>query len=316
MARLPRLKVEDGVGWYHLWSRVAGWLDWFPFEEDPMAREKLLQMIRTYVSAYFCEAAGFCLMGNHYHLVVRFEEYRDVSAQELYERAERIYRKPERVLKTPRQWRRFHRRLFDVSELMRNLQQSYAKWYNRRYRRRGSFWAERFGSSLLADEEAVLEALLYVELNPVRGGLVGRPEQWRWSSAHLRSLREDSWLLGLEQLWGDSGEDPERLYAHYRDLLYHRGAVETKPGSGVIRPELLQREQSQGFRRPGAYLQRLRFFTEGLVLGGYLQVEDWIRDLRRRGYYLRRKHPIRQQVDQVTFYTLREQRTPVVRAPS
>ena len=305
MARLPRLKVQEAVGWYHLWSRVAGWLDWLPFEEDPIVREKLLQTIRSYVSAYFCEAAGFCLMGNHYHLVVRFEEFREVSSEELYRRAQQIYSRPERVLRTRRQWRRFHRRLFDVSELMRNIQQSYTKWYNRRNARRGSFWAERFGSSLLADSEAVMEALLYVELNPVRAGLVEVPEQWRWSSACLRVLREDSWLLPLEQL--------QWQYADYRSLLYHRGAVVSKLGSGVIRQDLLRDERTRGFRRPGAYAKRLRFFTRGLVLGGRLQVEDWIRDLRRKGYYLRRKHPIPQLVDHATFYTLREQRNSSLR---
>ena len=102
--------------------------------------------------------------------------------------------------------------------------------------------------------------------------------------------------------------DPEKLYGDYRALLYYRGAICTKADRGVIREDILREEEARGFGRPGAYRRRLRFFTEALVLGTQLQVEDWIRDLRRQGYYLRRRYSIRQQVDKNTFYTLREQR--------
>ena len=151
MARLPRLKVENDVGWYHLCARVAGWLDWLPLE-DPLARQQLLRTLRKYLSVYFCQAAAFCLMGNHYHLIVRFSEFRHLTQEELYRRAQQLYADPDQVLRSPRQWQRFHRRLFDVSEFMRNLQQAYAKWYNRHYDRRGSFWGERFKSSILSDD--------------------------------------------------------------------------------------------------------------------------------------------------------------------
>lgn len=306
MARLPRLKVENDVGCYHLCARVAGWLDWFPFE-DPLARQQLLRTLRKYLSAYFCDCAGFSLMGNHYHLILRFEAFRPLSPEQLYQRARLLYPNPDRVLRTPRQWQRFHRRLFDLSEFMRNLQQSYAKWYNQHYRRRGSFWAERFKSSILSDQQALLNALLYVELNPVRARLVSSPEQWRWGSAHCRAHRQDSWLIPLEELLG-AETDPEKLYADYRGLLYHRGAIRMRTETTSIPQDLLRREHQRGFRRPGAYRKRLRFFTEALVLGSRLQVEDWIRDLRRRGYYLRRKHSIVLKLDQTTVYALREQR--------
>lgn len=307
MARLPRLKVENQIGWYHLCSRVAGWIDWLPFE-DPLACQQLLRTFRKYLSVYFCEAAGFCLMGNHYHLIVRFSPFRHLTQDELYRRAQLLYPDPDRVLRTPRQWQRFHRRLFDVSEFMRNLQQSYAKWYNRHYNRRGSFWGQRFHSSILADDYSLLNALLYVELNPVRAGLVERPESWQYSSASLRCLQQDSWLLSLDQII-PGGTNPEKLYRDYRAMLYYLGAIQTHPEKGVIPKQIFSIEESRGFRRPGAFRTRLRFFSEALVLGTQLQVEQWIQSLRRRGYYLRRRYSIPQRVDQVTFHTLREQRT-------
>jgi REP element-mobilizing transposase RayT len=311
MARLPRLKVENEVGWYHLCSRVAGWLNWFPFE-DRIARRKLLETIRKYLAVYSCEAAAFCLMGNHYHLLVRFLPFAILSREELYQRARLLYRDPDQVLRSEQQWQRFNRRIFDVSEFMRNIQQSYTKWYNRRYQRRGSLWGERFKSVILGGQTSILETLLYVELNPVRAGLVQRPEDWQWGSAALRSLNQDDWLIPLEELIPELSS--RRLSSDYRALLYHRGAVATKAGTGTIPGPILRQEEARGFSRPGAYLRRLRFFSDGLYLGSRIQVEDWITELRRRGHYARRRYTIRQKVDQVSFHTLREQRTIPLRA--
>ena len=306
MARLPRLKVEDEVGWYHLCARVAGWLNWFPFE-DPVARRKLLETIRKYLAVYCCDAAAYCLMGNHYHLVARFLPFRILSREELYGRACLLYRDPDQVFRSPQQWQRFNRRIFDVSEFMRNIQQSYTKWYNRRYDRRGSLWGERFKSVILGGRVSLLESVLYVELNPVRAGMVERPEQWQWSSAASGGHARRDWLIPLEELLPGVGSS--QVSSEYRALLYQRGAVATKPGRGRIPPTILQREEACGFSQPGAYLRRLRFFSDGLILGTRIQVEDWITQLRRRGHYIRRRHSIRQKVDQVSFHTLREQRT-------
>ena len=81
-----------------------------------------------------------------------------------------------------KKWKRLEAWLFDVSEYMRNVQAAFARWYNRRAGRKGRFWAERFKATLLAGPEAVLECLRYVELNPLRAGLVAKPEEWEASS--------------------------------------------------------------------------------------------------------------------------------------
>ena len=145
---------------------------------------------------------------------------------------------------------------------MRNIQMVYAKWHNRRFGRRGSFWEGRFKSTLLIDWDAIQECLLYVELNPVRAGLTERPEQWSRSSAHLRDLKEDHWLLSLEEIFP---EVPLRqVDKHYRARLFYRGALPKEPGGKVIPEEV--------FREEG--------------------VREWITGLRRQGRYLRRRHPI------------------------
>lgn len=305
MARHPRIKVDSGEGWYHLCSRVAGSVDWFPFD-DPAARCKLLEILKFYLNVYFCDTAGFALLSNHYHLLVRFLPFRKLSDQELLQRAELLYERPHSKLRSKKEWRRFNQRLFDVSELMRNVQMAYAKWYNLTHNRRGAFWAERFKSVVLEDPQAILDALLYVELNPVRAGLVRRPEDWKFGSAHLRALGEDDWLISLEQLLGPM--PGVSAVEHFRALLYHRGAVQSKPDTAVIPAQILLQERNRGFRVPGLFRTRLRCFSDGLALGTRQQVQSWVDRLRQSGRYLRRKRPIRLRLGDGEVFMLREQR--------
>jgi len=303
MARLPRLKISDGPGWYHCCARAAGRIGAFPFQ-DRAASRKLLQLIHFYAEIYFCQVAAYTIMGNHYHLVLFFESFRLLGQEELRDRVRLLYPRPQQTAHwQPAQWDRLNRRLFDVSELMRNIQQDYAKWHNRSYRRRGSFWGERFRSTLLTDTEAVQECLLYVELNPVRAGLVARPEQWKLSSSYLRDLGQDSWLMPLGGIFPEMATS--QVYPYYRRQLVHRGALPSKPGDRVISESVIRHEESQGFQRRGVYRKRMRYFTDGLVFGAKEDIRDWITLLRRRGKYLRRRHPILRH----NLATLREQRS-------
>ena len=261
-----------------------------------------MQIIRYYVLGYRCQLFGFCVMGNHYHLVVRFEAFRRLSQEELQEKVRYFYPKEDQTAHwIQRHWERFNRRLFDVSELMRNIQMAYAKWHNRRFHRRGSFWEGRFKSTLLTDLEAIQECLLYVELNPVRASLVQGPEQWTRSSAYLRDLKKDSWLLPLKELF------PEvlgrQVYPHYRAQLLYRGVLPSKAGGKAIPQQALHEEERQGL-----YRKQLRYFTDGLVVGSEECIRDWIHQLRQKGQYLRRRHPIMHG----RLASLREQRSLVL----
>lgn len=89
--RYPRLKTEAS-GWHHCYSRTNGPLRDFPLD-SPASHGKLLELIRYYVLGYSCEACGFSIMGNHYHLMVRFEAFRRLSQEELEEGARYFYPK-------------------------------------------------------------------------------------------------------------------------------------------------------------------------------------------------------------------------------
>jgi REP element-mobilizing transposase RayT len=308
MPRLSRFKVEGGAAWYHLHARAAGRSGEFPLA-DAICRRKLLDLMKFYERAYLCVVAAFCVMGNHWHLVMRFDEPRKLSPAELLRRARSIY--PGRAGKEllaawgPAQWERFAERICDVSEFMRNVQAAFARWYNRTFDRVGRFWADRFKSTVLGDERAVLDCMTYVELNPVRAGIVERPEDYEGSSFHLREIGEGDFLLPLREILG--GRSEKRALAEYRARLYWRGSVPTREGAARIPERVMREEERRGFARRGALLKRLRYFSEGVVVGGEEFVRQQITDLRRTGRYLRRKHPVAQLKG--VHFSLREQRS-------
>jgi hypothetical protein len=190
------------------------------------------------------------------------------------------------------EWERYRKRLFDVSEFMRNVQGMYARWYNRTYKRRGRLWGDRFKSVLLGDERAVLECVLYVELNPVRAGLVDRPEEFEGASVFLREAGEDGWLIPIERLMNRNGQRGSTV--EFRQLLYHRGAVPTREGQAMIPREVLERETARGFRTRGVYRRRLAYWVNGVVVGTEGFIREQLAVLRERGVYVRRRHPIPQ----------------------
>ncbi|NOZ93747.1 MAG: hypothetical protein GXP47_03265 [Acidobacteria bacterium] len=295
MARLARLKLSHHDTWYHLHSRIAGHRGEYVLD-DELCRRRLIGIIEHYSSIYFCQVAALCVMGNHYHLVLRFEAEREVSRKELRVRAEVMYPGKAGLVRieawTDEDWEHYRHRLFDVSEYMRNVQAAFARWYNRAHDRRGRFWADRFKSVILGDARAVVDCVLYVELNPVRAGVVVRPEEWKGSSVYLRELGHDGWLLPLGDLLGI--EDRDEAVVRLRALLYHRGAVPTKEGQARIPQEVLEQEAARGFEAPGAFRKRLAFFVDGLMVGTEGFIREQLAVLREEEYFRRRKNPISQ----------------------
>ena len=77
--------------------------------------------------------------------------------------------------------------------LMKHLGQRYVQYFNRTYQRTGTLWEGRFRSCLTQTENYVLACYRYIEQNPVRAGMVKRPQDYRWSSYHANGAgRPDS----------------------------------------------------------------------------------------------------------------------------
>jgi REP element-mobilizing transposase RayT len=309
MARCSRYKLEQAEAWYHIYAQIAGKMGEYPLE-NPLCQGKMIDLLKFYGSVYCCDIAAFSIMGNHYHSVMRFDEFKKMSKDELMDRALVLYpnSKEELAVWTQKQWERFNKRIYDISEFMRNVQAAFARWYNRAFTRRGRFWADRFKSTLLEEGQAVLDCMLYVDLNPVRAGVVKRPEEHKGSSIYLRQMKKDRWLVSLQRFVGQSrGMSAIR---EYRCLLYHRGAVPTKEGHLKIPQSLLEAEEARGFKSGGEYKARLRYIADGMVFGSESFVREHLSRLRDIGHYLRRKNPIKQSVSDHS--SVKEQRSHAV----
>ena len=288
MAREPRVKIVDAEGCYHLRNRVACHVGEYPLSGRAES-EKFVELLTRYSRAYFCQVASYSVMGNHYHIVARFDEPREVDREELIPRMRHLYPDNwEERLETMAEsdWERLAERLFDVSEYMRNINGTFAQWYNRIHDRRGHFWAERFKSKIIDTGPYLGNCTLYVELNGVRAGIVERPEDHRSCSAYLRELEKDEWMMPLERIWG-SGHGEWTTLQYYRRSLYWTG-TRPKEGKAAIPKDLLEQAIANRFDRPGKYLRRCRYFSEGIIVGSELAALELLARLKKKGRYRRR----------------------------
>ena len=77
---------------------------------------------------------------------------------------------------------RYTRRMHDLSEFMKSLLERFTKWFNRAHSRSGTLWEDRFKSVIVESGTAARTMAAYIDLNPVRAGMVADPAEYRWSS--------------------------------------------------------------------------------------------------------------------------------------
>ncbi len=306
MSRVPRWAVVTPQGGrFHVCNRVAGPLDWLPLLDPAVAGEferRLLQALRQ----SRIEAASYSVMGNHYHLVLSAGPFRKLTRRQLERLAEARWGsrwKAHTRSWSGKRWRRFNRDLFRLDAFMRDLQSHFSTGLNKRLGRRGPLWAGRYRCTALQGARALQECVFYVELNPVRAGLVPLPERWRRGSARLRWLGRGGFLMPLERIFPE--EDPASLPRRYRQRLLSRGTRPSREGQAAIPPGVADKETAAGLS-PGIYLKRRRFLTDGLVVGGEDFVAKRLDRLFRKGVYRRQRDPVPQLGG--VFYTLRGQR--------
>jgi putative transposase len=105
--------------------------------------------------------------------------------------------------------------------LMKGLGQRYVQYFNRQYRRSGTLWEGRYRSCLIQQEAYLMACQRYIELNPVRAGMVDHPAEYRWSSYRANGQGEPNALLKPHLLYWQLGHtDPER-HSAYRELFRH-----------------------------------------------------------------------------------------------
>ena len=137
-----RLRVEFDGAIYHVMARGNARQK---IVRDDADRGRLIEGLEQTVSRCGWELVCYVVMGNHLHLLV----------------------------KTPRP---------NLAVGMQSFLSGYAIWAGRRWRRQGHLFQGRYRAEMIEDESYYWTVSRYIHLNPVRAGLVSRPEQWEWSS--------------------------------------------------------------------------------------------------------------------------------------
>jgi putative transposase len=106
-----------------------------------------------------------------------------------------------------------------ISKVMSLLGQHYVQYINHTYRRSGTLWEGRHKSSIINAEEYLLLCYRYIELNPIRAGMVVSPEDYPWSSYRHHAWGETNPLVHDHDLYWRLGQDNEERYFAYRELF-------------------------------------------------------------------------------------------------
>ena len=267
MPRTQRMIIDDQSAVYHVMSRTA--LDGFPLGD--VEKDFMLDLIRRYSALYLVEILGFSIMGNHFHILLRvFPEY-EFTDEEILKRYvnfygdERIY--ADGLIPNLRQ------KLTSLSEFMREIKVGFARFYNRRHHRRGYFWGDRFKSVIVENGETLINCLAYIDLNPLRAGLVERPEQYHWNSLgyHVQTNNQDDFLstdFGLKEFNVQSKKERIRRYRRY---VYEAGSLNQpeKGNTKAIKDNVLEKERRRGFElsKSDRFRYRTRYFTDSGIIG-------------------------------------------------
>lgn len=148
-----------------------------------------LAHLRHLCGRYRCELHAYCLMTNHVHLLMTPDDAKACSL------------------------------------LMQDLGRSYVRYFNRRHKRSGTLWEGRFRSCVVESAEYVLACYRYIELNPVRAGMVKHPSVYPWSSHAVNTgVRADPKVLAHPDFAALAGNDKkpyQALFEHpfSEDLL-------------------------------------------------------------------------------------------------
>jgi putative transposase len=106
-----------------------------------------------------------------------------------------------------------------VSLLFRDLGRDYVRITNKTYKRTGTMWEGRFKSSLVDSERYCLTCYRYIELNPVRAGMVKLPEEYTWSSFRSNGKGQHDPLLSPHQSWLALGDNDDMRRKSYLNLF-------------------------------------------------------------------------------------------------
>jgi REP element-mobilizing transposase RayT len=224
------VSLED-TPWYHCVSRCVRRA--FLCGDDQLSgmnfdhrRGWIAERIKQLAAVFAIDVAAYAVMSNHYHVVMRIDRERALgwTLDEVLERWTRLFSGPmlvsrflseardqmtsAEIAKVEELGAVYRSRLHDLSWFMRTLNEYIARQANAEDGVRGRFWEGRFKSQALLDEKALLAAMAYVDLNPVRAGIAEMPEVSDYTSIQERVAGVPE-KLGSQAPAGDSASSSE-----------------------------------------------------------------------------------------------------------
>jgi REP element-mobilizing transposase RayT len=315
MPARPFLFDQSQAGCFHVVNRIYD----RKFLLDTEGKDLLLKLVRAYEDVCGVEVLTFCIMDNHFHLLVRVPhrpEGFDVPLEVVVGRLERALGKESTKLmhrnlefwRTTKneaaieEWRQQQvARMFSLSEFMKAIQLRFSRWFNLRNGRRGTLWEGRYTSVIVEEEERALRTMAaYIDLNPVRAGIVTDPADYRWSgyseamAGKARSRRGLVRIIGqmawprataaTAKPWGNDAFPnlvQTRALVFYRAILGGHGAARKREDGMVVRrglsEKVRQRLTTANERRMAAEVltRRVRHFTHGVIFGSRALIDQW-----------------------------------------
>ncbi len=151
--------------------------------EDASDQQRMLDLLQTHSQAQSVEVHAYVLMGNHLHLLVTPQADKALPL------------------------------------MMQAVGRAYVLSFNKRHGRTGTLWEGRYRSTLIQTERYFLACMAYIDLNPVRAGLVEQAADFAWSShGHYTGTRQDAWLTPHALYWA-LGNTPFAREAAYAALV-------------------------------------------------------------------------------------------------
>ncbi|MCH6255509.1 transposase [Puniceicoccaceae bacterium K14] len=288
--RQARIKIEGKRAVYHCMTRVVGGEFLLGEREKEILRKQLWNV------AGFCgvEVLTYCLMSNHFHVLVRTpleSEIENMTDLELLRRAGKIYSadkvdffkemlssEDESVSRNYRS--NLKARMGDISLFMKELKQRFSIWFNRtrKKKRVGTLWAERFKSVLVEDDPfALMTVAAYIDLNSVRAGLVTDPSEYRFCGYGEAMAGSKSAKRGIRLLAGRRINMANAL-EQYRVVVFGKGyASKSANGKRAVDGDKAKKVLEQGGRveMTEALRCRVRYFTDGAVIGSNEFVQSY-----------------------------------------
>ena len=301
------LGEADGRSRYvHVVSRTAGQEILFGDVEKEVFRKILFKQLKF----SGLRALAWCLMGNHFHLLLRVPDketalagwteddfidrlgvLKDEMSTRLMLGDVEMFRGNGHAQGVTEIAERVRARLFDLSAFMKEFKQKMTLAYNDAHGRSGTLWEGRFRCVRVQDGEALRAVAAYIDLNPIRAGLADEPEGYRWCSYAAavggmklaRAGLVEAISPGRKLSWAKAAEA-------YRELLYAKG----REVSGGVTPDgrvaskggFGQREIEAVLAAGGrlslaeALRCRVRYFTEGAVLGSQGFIDEFFESRR------------------------------------